>query len=173
MNVKEWLGENNKLGIDIWTKKYQFENETFDEWLDRISNGNEDVKKLIRYSCSRNLERPVPETKEYSRRTMRQVFNHDLVPKKGFYIDKNSIKRGINAFTGMGYLYYQEIKLKREQRADPVKIYECPICHQFTLDSIKCDCQTKRNGKHISRKYNKGPAKRRRKSDVACGVRKG
>lgn len=47
MTVQEWLGKNNKLGIDIWTNKYQFENETFDEWLDRVSNGNEDVKKLI------------------------------------------------------------------------------------------------------------------------------
>ena len=141
-----------------------------DEQKRQLKTFNENVKKLIRYSCSRNLERPVPETKKYSRRTMRQVFNHDLVPEKGFYIDKNSIKRGINAFTGMGYLYYQEIKLKREQRADPVKIYECPICHQFTLDSIKCDCQTKKNGKHISRKYNKGPAKRPGKSNVDSGA---
>jgi ribonucleoside-diphosphate reductase alpha chain len=47
MTVQEWLGSDNKLGIDIWTKKYQYENETFNEWLDRISNGNEEVKKLI------------------------------------------------------------------------------------------------------------------------------
>lgn len=47
MTVQEWLGLDNKLGIDIWTNKYQFENETFDEWLDRISNGNEEVKNLI------------------------------------------------------------------------------------------------------------------------------
>lgn len=47
MTVQEWLGNDNKLGIDIWTNKYQFEDETFDEWLDRISNGNEEVKKLI------------------------------------------------------------------------------------------------------------------------------
>ena len=47
MTVQEWLGENNELGIDIWTKKYQYENETFDEWLDRVSNGNPSVKKLI------------------------------------------------------------------------------------------------------------------------------
>lgn len=47
MNVQEWLGKDNQLGIDIWTKKYQYENETFNEWLDRISNQNEDVKKLI------------------------------------------------------------------------------------------------------------------------------
>lgn len=47
MTVQEWLGLDNKLGIDIWTNKYQFENETFDEWLDRISNGNEEVRNLI------------------------------------------------------------------------------------------------------------------------------
>ena len=47
MTVEEWLGENNQLGIDIWKKKYQYENETFDEWLDRISNGDQDVKQLI------------------------------------------------------------------------------------------------------------------------------
>jgi len=47
MTVQEWLGSDNKLGIDIWTNKYQFENETFDEWLDRVSNSNEEVKKLI------------------------------------------------------------------------------------------------------------------------------
>lgn len=47
MTVHDWLGSSNKLGIDIWTKKYQYENETFDEWLDRVSNGNEEVKKLI------------------------------------------------------------------------------------------------------------------------------
>lgn len=47
MTVHDWLGSSNKLGIDIWTKKYQYENETFDEWLDRVSNGNKEVKKLI------------------------------------------------------------------------------------------------------------------------------
>lgn len=47
MTVHDWLGSSNKLGIDIWTKKYQYENETFDEWLDRVSNGNKEVRKLI------------------------------------------------------------------------------------------------------------------------------
>jgi len=48
MTVQEWLGENNELGIDIWTKKYCNNNETFDEWLDRISGGNETVRNLIK-----------------------------------------------------------------------------------------------------------------------------
>ena len=47
MTVQEWLGEDNQLGIDIWTKKYQQNNETFDEWLDRISGGNDDIRELI------------------------------------------------------------------------------------------------------------------------------
>ena len=47
MNVNEWLGEENVIGKDIWEKKYRFNNETFDEWLDRVSNGNEEIKKLI------------------------------------------------------------------------------------------------------------------------------
>lgn len=47
MNIKNWLGEENKLGQDIWKNKYQYNNETFDEWLDRVSNGNEELKQLI------------------------------------------------------------------------------------------------------------------------------
>ena len=27
MNVEEWLGSDNKLGIDIWNKKYRYKNE--------------------------------------------------------------------------------------------------------------------------------------------------
>lgn len=113
---------------------------------------DEDAKKLIRYSCSRNLERPVPETKTYTTRTMRSIFNNDLVPEKGYYIDKDSIRRGINEFTGYSYLSYQEIKLEREQQAPPIRICECPICHQFTLEFIKCNCQTRkrrRGYKHL------------------------
>lgn len=48
MKVEEWLGEDNKLGIDIWNRKYRYNNESFDEWLDRVSGGDEQVKKLIK-----------------------------------------------------------------------------------------------------------------------------
>ena len=47
MTIEEWLGTDNALGIDIWHRKYQYENETFEEWLDRISNGNQDIRQLI------------------------------------------------------------------------------------------------------------------------------
>ena len=47
MTVQDWLGKNNELGIDIWCRKYQYEDETFEEWLDRVSNKDPSVKKLI------------------------------------------------------------------------------------------------------------------------------
>ena len=47
MNVEDWLGADNQLGIDIWTKKYCHDNETFDQWLDRVSNGNKDIRRMI------------------------------------------------------------------------------------------------------------------------------
>lgn len=47
MTIEQWLGKDNKLGIDIWHKKYQQDNETFEEWLDRVSGGNQAIRKLI------------------------------------------------------------------------------------------------------------------------------
>ena len=47
MDVREWLGDN-QLAIDIWDKKYKYENENFEEWLSRISNGDEELARLIR-----------------------------------------------------------------------------------------------------------------------------
>lgn len=48
MQAEEWLGQDNQLGCDIWKKKYCYDNETFDHWLDRISGGNEKIARLIR-----------------------------------------------------------------------------------------------------------------------------
>lgn len=48
MTIEQWLGEDNKLGIDIWNKKYRHGNESFEEWVDRVSNGNKSVAKLIK-----------------------------------------------------------------------------------------------------------------------------
>ena len=30
MTVQEWLGYDNQLGIDIWERKYRYNNESFD-----------------------------------------------------------------------------------------------------------------------------------------------
>jgi len=47
MKVEQWLGEDNVLGADIWHKKYQHGEETFDEWLDRIAKGDLGLRSLI------------------------------------------------------------------------------------------------------------------------------
>ena len=44
--VQEWLGEDNQLACDILRKKYLQEGETVEEFLNRISAGDEDVKLL-------------------------------------------------------------------------------------------------------------------------------
>ena len=48
MTVEEWLGKDNTLGIDIWKNKYQYKGETFDEWLERVSDGDDDVAEMIK-----------------------------------------------------------------------------------------------------------------------------
>ena len=45
--LKQWLGEDNQIGMDIWEKKYRYNNESFDAWVDRVSGGDEDIKELI------------------------------------------------------------------------------------------------------------------------------
>lgn len=45
--VEKWLGEDNKLGIDIWNRKYRNGNETFLEWLDRVSGKDYNIRDLI------------------------------------------------------------------------------------------------------------------------------
>ena len=45
MTVEEWL--DNELSIDIWNRKYRNNDESFDEWLERVSKGNENIKDRI------------------------------------------------------------------------------------------------------------------------------
>ena len=47
MTEKDWLGEN-QLSLDIWNKKYKNNDETFEEWLDRVSGGVKEVRNLIK-----------------------------------------------------------------------------------------------------------------------------
>ena len=47
MEVEQWLGKDNVIGIDIWKKKYQHDDETLEQWFDRVSNGNKEIKQLI------------------------------------------------------------------------------------------------------------------------------
>lgn len=102
---------------------------------------------------------------------MQSIFNNDLVPAAGYYIDKDSIRRGINEYTGYSYLYYQEIMIDNGQQAEPIRICECPICHQLTLEFITCNCQKRKHGnKHIRGHNNKKSKSRSRISNVSDRV---
>lgn len=45
MKIEQWL--NTELGIEIWKKKYQHKDETLDEWFDRISGGDKELRRLL------------------------------------------------------------------------------------------------------------------------------
>lgn len=46
MNLNNWL--TTELQKDIWRNKYQHGDETFEEWLDRVSGGNKKIRQLIK-----------------------------------------------------------------------------------------------------------------------------
>ena len=47
MTEREWLGDN-ALSLDIWNNKYRNDTESFEQWLDRVSGGNSEIKRLIK-----------------------------------------------------------------------------------------------------------------------------
>ena len=47
MTEKEWLNDN-QLSIDIWNKKYRWNNESLEDWFKRVSGNNSNIAKLIR-----------------------------------------------------------------------------------------------------------------------------
>ena len=78
----------------------------------------EERKDFIKYSCSRNLVRPVPERKYRRRWTVEKLIKEGPRPEPGYYIDKNTIRHGVNRFTGMSYLYYTEVKIVPKRRSE-------------------------------------------------------
>lgn len=48
-DVFKWLHCNDidTLPYNIWDGKYRYKNESFEQWLDRVSNGDSEVKRLI------------------------------------------------------------------------------------------------------------------------------
>lgn len=81
----------------------------------------EDRADLIHYSTSRNLEKPVPKIKEYSRRTVKNIVDkiesgdYMKLATPGYYIDKESIVTGINPITGESYIHYIEYRVRRNE----------------------------------------------------------
>ena len=69
------------------------------------------------YSTSRNLVRPQPdERKKYKRRTMERAIKEGPKPTPGYYIDKGSVRIGVNRVTGWSYMYYTELPISGRRR---------------------------------------------------------
>lgn len=47
MTEQEYFN-NNQLSLDIWNNKYRYNNESFDEWLDRVSNKDNNLRECIK-----------------------------------------------------------------------------------------------------------------------------
>ncbi len=48
LSVEEWLGKNNSIGAEIFKKKYLIKGESLDEWFDRVSGGDPEMRQLIK-----------------------------------------------------------------------------------------------------------------------------
>lgn len=83
----------------------------------------EERKHLIKYSTSRNLIRPEPEKRTYMRWTMKKLIDEGPKATNGYYIDKDSIKVGVSQWTGRSYLYYTEIKIKKDSEDECQSIH--------------------------------------------------
>lgn len=124
MTIQEWLGADNQLGIDIWHKKYQYNNETFDEWIDRVSNGNESIKKLIlekkflfggRILASRGIQNANPDTKV----TFSNCFlaGTQVLTKDG-YKDIETVQKGEYVISDDGNFHLVNEVMSREYSGD-------------------------------------------------------
>lgn len=81
-----------------------------------LFGSEEDRKIFSKYGCSRNLKEPEKEEHTYKHRTIRKLVENGPTPAPGYYIDQDSIRYGVNPFTGMTYYYYTEIRLNTEIR---------------------------------------------------------
>ena len=100
MNLEQWLGEDNKLGHDIWYKKYRYKDETLDQWFDRVSGGNKDLKNLIM------TRRFLPGGRILSSRGL------DKLGKKITY--SNCFVENTKVLTKDGYKNIQDIKINEK-----------------------------------------------------------
>jgi len=72
----------------------------------------EERKELIKVSTSRNLIRPSPEHKHFKKKTVKKLIREGPTPTEGYYIVKDSIRIGVNPYTGMSYIHYTERKVR-------------------------------------------------------------
>lgn len=87
------------------------------EYLVKPPGETETDKAAAAYSTSRNLIRPEPEKKTYFRWTMEKMLREGIKATPGFYIVPDTVVSGKNPYTGMSYLKYEEVKLKKGEKS--------------------------------------------------------
>ena len=95
----------------------------------------EETKIFVKYDCSRNLKMPEKETHKYKRRTVRKLIENGPEPQPGYYIDRDSIRHGVNPYTGMSYYYYTEIRLERD--AGEIRREREDLCGQSVYTPLR------------------------------------
>lgn len=82
----------------------------FIKYTDKHKKPEDGALQGKRWNCSKNLVRPVPEIRIISDR---QWFKTEPVAIKGYYIDKDSISKGVHSpeYYGYGYLRYTLVEL--------------------------------------------------------------
>lgn len=107
---------------DAWKKghvnfRMLYEEGGYKELADYIAKELEEWEPegMKRFHPSRNLIRKEPEEKEIRRRNLVDKQGNPIYPKakKGYYIDPDSVKTGINKVTGFAYRHYTLVKLDR------------------------------------------------------------
>lgn len=66
-----------------------------------------------RWNCSKNLVRPEPEIRVI---TDRQWFKAEPREIKGYYVDKDSVSKGVHSPEYYGYGYFRYTLVKLEER---------------------------------------------------------
>ena len=92
-----------KIVKDLWTPGNPLQ-----EW---------EPEEAKSFHPSRNLIRKEPARETVRRRSLidKQGRIREIKPKKGYYVDPNSIEQGINPVTGYAYRRYTLVKIQREE----------------------------------------------------------
>lgn len=124
--AESWKKTENNSGVNLQFLQDNYEDlaayivkEPKGQAMEQISMFPEEMQKqFIKYTCSRNLVHPQTEKKQYSHWTMAKILRDGPTPTPGYYIEKATLRVGINPFTGYSYMHYTERKLEKE-RGDP------------------------------------------------------
>lgn len=112
-----------KIVKDLWTHGnpnmkvvYDLKNGDLAEYIATPLQERE-PEEAKSFHPSRNLIRKEPARETVRRRSLidKQGRIREIKPKKGYYVDPNSIEQGINPVTGYAYRRYTLVKIQREE----------------------------------------------------------